>query len=338
MGLRVKSTWLVVSIALTALIIGLATVLGAQAAPTQLVCGHLKQRQTKELVRTEARKLQLLERRGTPMRDPHHRFRYCVRSNVPPPDPPPPDPPPSGNLVPKGGPGGAWNLKFHDEFSGDSLDTTKWVNENSAGSPHYGPQGGTSFKPSNATVGGGQLNITFHPNGAYAGAPHNGARIDTYGKYGFTYGYLEFRAQMPNHDGSWAGLWTNADSHPGPGPDWPANGEFDVVETLGDNNTPLVHVHEGVTQGSLQDRAWSGGGRTYGDANTAWHTYAMDWEPNAVRFYYDGNLVSTFSPSTSGGWVPDEPHHVIVYLEALNSGSPPPADSMQVDYVRVWQR
>jgi beta-glucanase (GH16 family) len=332
MGLRVKSTWLVVSIALTALIVGLATVLGAQAAPT-LVCGNVKERNTKELVRTEARKLQLLERDGAPMRDPHHRFRYCVWTNGGPPDPPPP----GDNVQPNGGPGGNWNLKFHDEFSGDSLNTQKWVNENSAGSPHYGPQGGTAFKPSNATVGGGHLNIDLDPNQSYAGAPHTGARIDTFGKYGFTYGYLEFRAQMPNHDGSWAGLWTNADSHPGPGPDWPANGEFDVVETLGDNNTPQVHIHQGVTQGSLQDRVWDGGGRTYGNANTAWHTYAMAWEANQVRFYYDGDLVSTFSPGSSG-WVPNTPHHVILYLESLNEGSPPPPDSMQVDYVRVWQR
>jgi beta-glucanase (GH16 family) len=333
MGLRVKSTWLVVSIALTALIVGLATVLGAQAAPT-LICGHLKERKTKELVRTEARKLQLLERRGMPMRDPHHRFRYCVRKKVVPPDPPPP----GDDVLPKGGPGGNWNLKFHDEFSGSSLNTAKWVNENSAGRPNYGPQGGTAYRPSNATVGGGQLNIDLDPNQSYAGSPHTGARIDTFGKYGFTYGYLEFRAKMPDHDGSWAALWTNADSHPGPGPDWPANGEFDVLETLGDNNSPRIWVHEGATQGSTSDRPWSGGGRTFANANTAWHTYAMAWEPNQVRFYYDGDLVSTFSPSTSGGWVPSAPHHVIVELKSLNAGSPPPPDSMQVDYVRVWQR
>ncbi len=356
-GFGLKFTRLVTMVAVAGLNIGLVLALSVQAAQGA-GCASPKHRKVQESTPNQREKLQLLQRRGTPTLDSHHALGVCdplparklpptdpppanqppPTSQPPPTDPPPStDPPPGGTAVPNGGPGGSWTLQFEDEFSGESLDTANWVNENSAASPNYGPQGGTSFDPSNVTVSGGHASFLLHPNTPYAGSPHSGSRIDTYGKFSYTYGYLEFRAKMPNYDGSWAGLWTNADSHPGSGPDWPANGEFDVAETLGDNNTPQVHIHEGVTQGSLQDRAWSGGGRTYADAATAWHTYAMDWEANQVRFYYDGNLVSTYAPAVDRGWVPNTPQHVILYLEALNSGSPPPADSMQVDYVRVWQ-
>jgi beta-glucanase (GH16 family) len=309
-----------------------------------VVCGHSQQRHSQGAIRTQRQKLHLLKRRGRPTRDHAHRLRPCKRSAVDPPapsDPPPAnDPPPaSEGLVPNGGPGGAWKLEFHDEFSGDSLNPAKWKNEDSTSSPTYGPQGGTAFEPSNVSVSGGHAELALHPNSPYAGSPHSGARIDTYERFSFTYGYLEFRAKMPTYDDSWAALWTNADSHPGAGPDWPANGEFDVAETLGNARNPLVHVHKGATQGSLDDRSWRGGGRTYGDANTAWHTYAMDWEQDRIRFYYDGTLVCTYTSVLDDGWIPNQPHHVILYLEALGAAQAPPADDvMQVDYVRVWQR
>jgi beta-glucanase (GH16 family) len=327
-----------------ALIIGPVETFSAPVAQGAVVCGHSQQRHSQGAIRTQRQKLHLLKRRGRPTRDHAHRLRPCKRSAIDPPapsDPPPAnDPPPaSEGLVPNGGPGGAWKLEFHDEFSGDSLNPAKWKNEDSTSSPTYGPQGGTAFEPSNVSVSGGHAELALHPNSPYAGSPHSGARIDTFGRFSFTYGYLEFRARMPNHDGSWTALWTNADSHPGPGPDWPANGEFDVAETLGNARNPLVHVHKGATQGSLEDRSWRGGGRTYADADTAWHTYAMDWESSRIRFYYDGSLVCTYTPVLDDGWIPDQPHHVIVNMQAFGADQAPPgADVMRVDYVRVWQR
>ena len=69
-------------------------------------------------------------------------------------------------------------------------------------------------------------------------------------------------------------------------------------------------------------------------ATAGWHTYAADWEPGSLTFYYDGRQVWR---TTTG--VTNQPMYLILDLAASNTISPPvivPA-TMRVDYVRVWQ-
>ncbi len=64
-----------------------------------------------------------------------------------------------------------------------------------------------------------------------------------------------------------------------------------------------------------------------------WHTFAADWEPGSVTYYYDGVNVGTLtSVSTS-------PMYLILNLAlstTITSPNVAPA-TMKVDYVRVWQ-
>jgi beta-glucanase (GH16 family) len=65
-----------------------------------------------------------------------------------------------------------------------------------------------------------------------------------------------------------------------------------------------------------------------------WHTFAADWEPGSITFYYDGVLIGN---ETSG--ITAAPMYLVLNLSVssgLGSSIVVPA-TMKVDYVRVWQ-
>jgi beta-glucanase (GH16 family) len=81
----------------------------------------------------------------------------------------------------------------------------------------------------------------------------------------------------------------------------------------------------------------------------AFHLYAVEWEPDVVRFYVDETLYATFSassvastPATAGSWVFDHPFFLVLNV-AVGGNWPGPPDStttfpqtMLIDYVRVY--
>jgi len=77
------------------------------------------------------------------------------------------------------------------------------------------------------------------------------------------------------------------------------------------------------------------------------HVYAVEWEPDTIRFYLDANLYVAFSAAQwppGGTWVFD--HRFFLILNVAIGGDWPgsPDDStefpqtMLVDYVRVYKR
>jgi beta-glucanase (GH16 family) len=75
---------------------------------------------------------------------------------------------------------------------------------------------------------------------------------------------------------------------------------------------------------------YTGAGTYYG----GWHTFAADWEPAAVTFYYDGVSIGAATSAIEAN-----PMFLVMVLQISTAISPPvvvPA-TMLVDYVRVWQ-
>jgi len=101
-------------------------------------------------------------------------------------------------------------------------------------------------------------------------------------------------------------------------------GEIDVVEGIGGRPCATVHDVTGAGTSACATGTFTGG----------WHTFAADWEPGSVTFYYDGTEISTV---TSG--VTSFPMFLIIDLALSTEIAPPdiaPA-TMRVAYVRVWQ-
>jgi beta-glucanase (GH16 family) len=104
------------------------------------------------------------------------------------------------------------------------------------------------------------------------------------------YGRFEARIQIPQGQGMWPAFWLLGNNLGTV--DWPSDGEIDVMENVGFAAAEI--------QGSLYGPGYfgaSGISGTYklptGYFAAAFHIFAVEWEPNVVRFCVDGNLCET---------------------------------------------
>jgi beta-glucanase (GH16 family) len=128
---------------------------------------------------------------------------------------------------------------------------------------------------------------------------------------------------------------------------WPECGEIDIMENIG-REPSVVHgtVHGpgySGAEGPTASFSLPGGGRFADD----FHVFAVEWEPNVLRFYVDGSLYATRTPAdlpAGRKWVFDHPFFVILNV-AVGGRWPGAPDAtttfpqrMRVDYVRVYRR
>ena len=171
---------------------------------------------------------------------------------------------------------------------------------------------------------------------------YTSARLLTKGKFTQRYGRFEARIKLPFGQGIWPAFWmlgANVDSI-----GWPTCGEIDIMESVGREPS--------INHGSLHGPGYSGGsplsgiytlpdGQKFADD---FHTFAIEWEPTAVRFYVDGNLYETKTAADAAGkpWVFDHPFFILLNVAIGGSfpGSPDATTTfpqmMTVDYVRVY--
>jgi beta-glucanase (GH16 family) len=248
-------------------------------------------------------------------------------SSTPTATPTPTQPAASSAGAPLGIPG-TWRQVFGDEFSGTTLDSTKW-NPNWLGCPTCITKPVNSaelgaYAPSQVSVSGGSLHLTAiqqqtTANNGQTYAYRSGL-VESNGKAEFTYGAFEARIYSPAAPGTtqianWPAFWTD-------GQNWPTDGEMDVMEGL--SGKACYHFHS---------PAGGPGGCASGDF-TGWHTYGAEWKPGSVTYYYDGKQVGQI---TTG--ITSAPMYLILNNGVSDQHGGPrltPAD-MMVDYVRVWQ-
>ena len=245
-----------------------------------------------------------------------------------------------------------WVLTWSDEFNGadgSSPDSSKWAFD--LGGNGWGNNELETYtsRPQNAQIQGGNLVITAFQED-YIGEdgilrPYTSARIKTQGKFSQQYGRFEARIKLPAGKGIWPAFWLlgeNIDTV-----SWPTCGELDIMENIGNHpNTVYSTVHGPTSNGSAY-RIGTTYDLSHGAFSDDFHIFAMEWDPNALRFYVDGNLYSTLTPGNLPEgyvWVFDHPFFIIlnVAVGGVWAGSPDAStffpQSMLVDYVRVYTR
>ncbi len=168
--------------------------------------------------------------------------------------------------------------------------------------------------------------------------------MKTSGKFEQQYGRFEARIKISYGQGMWPAFWMLGNDIGTVG--WPTCGEIDIMENIG-KEPAMVH-------GTIHGPGYSGGtgigspfslakGRFADD----YHLYAVEWEPNLVRFYVDNNLYATRTPADlpqGTKWVYDHPFFMILNLAVGGDwpGAPDNAtvfpQTMLVDYVRVYKK
>ncbi len=110
---------------------------------------------------------------------------------------------------------------------------------------------------------------------------------------------------------------------------WPP--ELDAVEMLGNNPTTIyTSTHSQVASAKTV-------ATQVADTSKGFHTYGVDWEPDRVTYYFDGNAISSLATPADM----NKPMYMIVNLTVGGVGSWPGAATgetghLLVDYVRAY--
>jgi beta-glucanase (GH16 family) len=228
---------------------------------------------------------------------------------------------------------------FFDDFSAPQLDRTKW---------NVIVSGRTVNNEQQAYVDSAETLSIVH--GEEAEGAENGAlliravykpgfttaqnrkydfisgRLDTRGKFEFTYGTAAARMKLPAGAGFWPAFWALGNGR------WPATGEIDIMEYVGETdwisaalhgpgyfgNTPLIKK---ATLARDKDAA-------------AWHIYSVDWTPDTLTFKVDDHAyyeVTKPMIEKYGPWAYDNPKHLILNF-ALGGAYPIKVNHARLPY------
>jgi beta-glucanase (GH16 family) len=236
-------------------------------------------------------------------------------------------------------------ITWSDEFNGAAgapVDGSKWKFDTGGnGNGNNELEYYTTSTSNVSTDGQGHLAITARKENPsnnqcwYGTCTYTSGRIQTASTFTQQYGRFEASIKIPKGQGMWPAFWMLG------GNNWPTTGEIDVMENVG--NTPNT-VYGTVHGPGYSGANGVGGNKTIGAAlGDAFHTYAVDWSPNLIIWYLDGQEYFRVTPANINGntWVYDHPFDMILNLAVGGSwpGSPDAGtafpQSMLVDYVRV---
>jgi beta-glucanase (GH16 family) len=236
-----------------------------------------------------------------------------------------------------------WNIAWHDEFDGTELDLKNWTFDLGGGG--WGNQEWEAYtnRPENVRVEDGMLVIEAREEKAtVSGRPYSSARLKTQGLHAWQYGRIEARLKLPYGHGIWPAFWMLGENIGSTG--WPGCGEIDILEHVGkdpDHIYATVHA-PGYSGGNGVGSTLSVNGDSL--AND-FHVYAIEWEKNEIRWYFDDQQFFKLTPQdVPSDWIFDHPFFIILNL-AVGGGFPGYPDTTTVfpqflyaDYVRVYQK
>ncbi len=224
-----------------------------------------------------------------------------------------------------------WDSVWNDEFNGWSIDDSRWEVAYRENSPNNELQ---FYLPDQVSVNGGQLHITATDQ-PYGSKQYRSGLVRTWQEH--RYGRWEVRADLPWGQGMWPAIWLlPRDLNAAP---WPTGGEIDIMENIG-SNTYFVKgsYHYNWTPGTpITSNADYITGE---DFAAGMHDYAVEWDPDQLRFYVDNNLYHTIDNPIQPN---AQPMSLIINLAVGGDwpGNPDPSvfpQTFDIEYARYWSR
>ncbi|HEX8767067.1 MAG TPA: glycoside hydrolase family 16 protein, partial [Jatrophihabitans sp.] len=188
-----------------------------------------------------------------------------------------------------------WQLAWSDDFTGNTLDLSKWTPENQSTFGDGNKELACLMsRRANVEVADGMLTLRAirektpkicgdsderFPNGR----PYTSAMLSTEGKASWHQGRFEMRAKLPLAAGQSKGLWPAFWMRPANGP---GDGELDIMEAIGTEDS------QDPEAGSVHHTLWYDGKGTYpkqsrvapveGGPASGFHTYAAEWQSGVM--------------------------------------------------------
>lgn len=202
-------------------------------------------------------------------------------------------------------------MVWNDEFSGTTIDSTKWNTNGATGAGGYGNDELQNYQPQYSEVKDGNLiikpQIEWNPRkktiqGQKPNLQAYSTKLWTKGMYNLTYGKVEFRAKLPKGQGTWAACWMLGNGT------WPNCGEIDVLETTMQKEKTLIpqSIHCAKFNGMSTSSGNKHTDTKVPTATSAYHTYGIIWNAKEVTFTIDGKVTWSYNPSryvaTGNAW------------------------------------
>ena len=170
------------------------------------------------------------------------------------------------------------------------------------------------------------------------------ARVNT--NEGWTYGYFEARLKLPEGKGTWPAFWMMPTTWAG----WPEGGEIDIMEHVGCVPTEVsssIHCKAYYHAIGTQKTA----ARKISTVMEEFHVYALEWTPEYIKTYVDGELLFHYNPDNyskgrnADTWPFNKPFQLKLNLAwggdwggmyGVDESCLPA--TFEIDYVRVFQK
>ena len=244
-----------------------------------------------------------------------------------------------------------WSLIWEDNFSGSTLDQSKWTHALGTGSQNglwgWGNGELQFYQADNAEVSNGTLKIIAkeEPTGIVDSwgntMYYSSSRIKTENTFEVRYGKIEARIKTVNGEGFWPAFWMLPS-----GGSWPCDGEIDIMEQWG-NDWPTVETTGAAHVGSCPGQSFY---MSYqhqiqnGSFASDFHTYAIHWDEDYIAWFVDGTKVYQVSPSSFPNQYPwpfnSNQWYLILNLAITQNGPNSLTvfpSQIEVDYVRVYE-
>ena len=240
-----------------------------------------------------------------------------------------------------------WELVWHDEFDGGATDPLNWTYDIGGWGWGNGEAQYYTDRPENARLENGLLVIELRQE-QFEGSYYTSARLKTQGLQEFQYGRIEARLKVPSGVGTWPAFWMlganfDRDTDNPIDSNWPNVGEIDIMEYVGREPDLVI--------GTVHGPGYAGGGglskwnRQDYDIADEFHTFAIEWDVEGIRWFYDGEMYYDLGRDAVGDreWVFDQPFFIILNLAyggILGGNIPFDAElplHLYADYVRVYQ-
>jgi beta-glucanase (GH16 family) len=245
--------------------------------------------------------------------------------------------------------GTSWQCTFVDDFSGTTLDLTKWLPVTSFVTGSESVYACYRDDPENVNVKYGALNLrlvrlrTPAPCGVSGRGPsrYQSGMVSTYHRFSQQYGRVEARVKNTSttQPGLHEAFWMWPDDQYGAVAPWPDSGEIDVAETFSIHASTVVSAlhYSAEAAALLPDQSSSNCDARRG----VWNTYTLEWSPTRIETFVNGQscLVNT------SGDAAFQKAYILNFTEAIGpedmgnlptARTPNPA-TYSIDYVRVWQ-
>jgi beta-glucanase (GH16 family) len=242
-------------------------------------------------------------------------------------------------------------LLWSDEFNGPAGTApaaSKWIHDLGAyGAPDHELETYTDNLANASLDGHGNLAIVARrqtvtgPDGL--ARSYTSARLETQGLFSVKYGLIEARMKVPAGTGLWSAFWMLGDDITQVG--WPASGEIDVIEALGQHPftyRTTIHGPNGTSSGYSRGQNFTNSSSLASQFNT----YGISWAANSITFLFNGTTWATVTSSDLAPgqtWVFNKPFHLVLDLAVGGDYAGPPSSSTRfpatllVNWVRVYQ-